>query len=398
MDLDRRTRRLALALDGALALAVLGLGLVRDAGRIDPDPARATADYLFDLPPWALIAAHVLGAAALLLRRDRTAPVAIGLAVLAVLTPVVAALVMPYSVARYVPGTHRSLPLCALLLVGVLTGAGLWDDLLSGGTGPGDAFTPVLAMAGLTAAGLYRGARADLVGQLRARAESAHRESWLQAEQERLRDRAALALVLHDVGAHWVTLMTMQAGALSVQATDPEVRREAEELRVKGERSLTELHRLIRVLSSGAEQPDLPVGTTGNIESLEALVTDCSPGLTVRFAQEGDASPAPEHVVTLVRRVLIEALLNAVKHAGGGQADVVVSWGTLAARVCVVSRAPTDRHRMPTPGVGSQVGLAALARRCAAAGGSLEAGAMNSGPPDAGAFGVRARLPYRGSS
>lgn len=390
MDLDRRARRLALAVDGALSLAVLVLGLLRDADRIDPAPDQTTATYLLDLPPWALVAAHCVGALALLLRRHRTVGVAIGLIAVAVVSPVLAALVMPYSVARYVPGLHRSLPLCALLLVAVLTGAGLWDDLVRWDAGAGDPFTPILLMAGLTATGLYLRARADLLDQLRERAAAAERESALRAQQERLRDRAALALVLHDVGAHWVTLMTMQAGALSVQAVDPGVRAEAEDLRVKGERALTELHRLIRVLSSGGPESDLSADPAHETISLRALIDECSPGLTVAFTEEGAGTAAPEHVVALLRRVLIEALLNAVKHAGGGSVEVSVSWHSDHADVAVLSRAPAERARVPTPGVGSQVGLASLTARCADMGGHLESGAR-----DDGAFLVRAHLPYR---
>src|SRR5699024_3762941 len=223
-------------------------------------------------------------------------------------------------------GIPRSVPLCVLLLAAVLTGAGLWDEVIHWGNGPGDPLTPILLMAGLTAAGLYLGARTDLLQQLRERAEAAERESRLRAAQERLQDRAALALVLHDVAAHWVTLMTMQAGALSVQATDPEIQRESEELRVKGERALTELHRLIRVLSSGAEEVELPTGQASPADSLQRLVAECTPGLAAEFTETGQARDAPAEVIGLLRRVLVETLLNAVKHAPGGRVEVRVTW------------------------------------------------------------------------
>lgn len=393
MDLDRRARWLGRTLDGALSVAVLTLGLVRDAGRITPQPGQVVAPYLLDLPPWALVAGHVVGALLLLLRRSRTVTAAVCLAVLAVGTPVVAALVMPYSVARYVPGLRHSLPLCALLLLGVATGAGHWDVLLHQDWAAGDPVTPVLLMTGLTAAGLYFRARADLIEQYRARAEGAEREAVLRAGQERLKDRAALALVLHDVGAHWVTLMTMQAGALSVQAADPAVRAEAEALRVKGERALTELHRLISVLSSREDGTEL-VGAPPHARApLSMLVAECSPGLRVDFVEEGSDAGVPDEVVVLLRRVLIEGLLNAVKHASGGSAEVTVRWLTEQVDGEIVSRPVTRQRRIPTPGVGSRLGLTALAARCAGSGGRLQ-----TEDRDDGTFVLRAHLPYRVSA
>lgn len=393
MDLDRRARWLTRTLDGALSVAVLLLGLVRDAGRISPEPQEVVAPYAVDLPPWALVACHVVGASLLLLRRNRPVTVTLGLAALAVVTPVVAALVMPYSVARYLPGLHRSLPLCGLLFLGVFTGAGHWAVLVHRDWAAGDPLTPLLLMTALTAAGLYLGARADLLTQYRARAEGAERESSLRAARERLQDRAALALVLHDVGSHWVTLMTMQAGALSVQATDPAVRAEVEDLRVKGERALTELHRLIGVLSSGEEDTELAGAPPHARAELGVLVAECSPGLAVDFREEGRPAGVPEDVVVLLRRVLVEGLLNAVKHAAGGSAEVTVRWQTGQVDGVVVSRPRRQPGRSPTPGVGSRLGLTALAARCAESGGWARSEAR-----DDGTFVLRAQLPYRGSA
>lgn len=402
MDPDRRSRALGRTLDLALAGAVLVGGLIRDAQRISPTPGRTVAPYLLDLSGWLLVLIHVLGALALLWRRTHPLVVAAAVAALAILAPVFAAMVMPYSVARYVPELRRCLPVCAGLVVAVLTGADLWGELGSWDSGFGDPYTPTLVMAGVTAAGLYMRARSDLIEQVQARADAAVREGRLVAEQQRLRDRAALARNLHDIGAHWVTLMTMQAAALSVQATDPAVRAEAEQLRDKGERALNELHRLIRVLAASEEEAETLDPVPEDPRSLSTLVEESGPGLSVRFDETGESVVVPEPQRLLARHIVMEAMVNATKYAPGGSVEVRVDWGKDRVEVDVSSRAAAPDHSSQTgPGAGrgpaaprspgSAVGLRALAERCRGLGGSLRA-EEGSGP---GTFVVRATLPYR---
>lgn len=172
VDHDRRTRALRVALDLALVVAVLLVGLIRDAQRISPTAGREVGAYLIDLPGWALVTVHVAGALALVWHRTHPVLVAVVLSGLAILVPVFAALAMPYSVARYVPDLRRSLPLCLLLLVAVLTGANLWGQLGTWDSGLGDPYTPTLVVAGVTAAGLYMRARSDLIDEIRDSADA----------------------------------------------------------------------------------------------------------------------------------------------------------------------------------------------------------------------------------
>lgn len=391
VDPERRSRVLALTTDICLVLAVVLAGLIRDAERISPTPGHGVSGYLFGLPAGALVTVHVASAAVLMWRRHHAVIVASTLVAMAVLAPTLAAVVMPYSVARYARNLRHGIPLCVLLVAAVLTGADLWGEFDTWSGGTGDPYTPILAMAALTAAGLYLRARSDLITQVRARAEAAARESVLVAQHERLRDRATVAGNLHDVGARWVTLMTMQAGALSVQATDPQVRAEAEQMRQKGERALTELHRLIRVLT-GDEEEDLADEAPDESRSLESLVSDFAHGVGAELHELGDPVNAPGRHQALVRQVVVESLVNAVKHAPGGSVRLQVEWASDRAQVQILSRTPTDDGPRPAAAtVGSALGLRSLAQRCTHLGGTLQV------RPDGvrGAFEVRADLPYR---
>ncbi len=354
-------------------------------------------DYLFALPPAVLIALHALGALALLWRRRYPGLIGLGLAALAVISPVTAAMVMPYSVIRYLSGTRRSLALSALLLIGVLTGADLWSAFRWWDT-TGDPYTPILVMAVMAAAGLAVRAGIEASEQRRAREHAAARQAQLEAEQGRLEDRAALALTLHDVAVHWVTLMTMQAGTLSVRAQDPQTRSDAEELRAKGERALHELYRLIGVLSSDA---DLDGGTSARAaaQPLTDLVADFGPGISVDLDEQGDRGPAPGGVQDLIGLVVAESLLNAAKHAPGGRAHAQVRWDAQDVTATVTSQPaespapgggePDGDTRQPPAASGAGLGVRALAARCARAGGTFDAG-----PAPDGSFGVNVRLPY----
>lgn len=387
MDPARRSRRFEWVLDLGLSLAVLAVGVLRDWPRLAPVEGREVAAYLIPLSPAALFAAHLLGALLLLGRRRWTLPVGLALVGLAILSPVLAAMVMPYSLMRYCRSIRVGLLLSIALLLAVITGAGLWDDFADWNDPGGDPYSPIIGMSVLVILGLYLRTRSDLVDQLRERALSADREANLRAERQRMSDRSALAATLHDVAAHWVTLMTMQAGALSVRASDQSTRDEAEEIRIKGERALGELHRLIAVLSSPTadEHDRLP----GKGLDLSELVRDYAAGLTVELTERGEVDRAAPEVADMVGRVVAEALLNAVKHAPGGSASVEADWGAEAVTLVVRSTPDASHPLLPaTPGVGSGVGLDNLAQRCHHLGGRLRAE-----PAERGAFVVTATLP-----
>ncbi|MEV6630140.1 histidine kinase [Actinoplanes sp. NPDC051470] len=249
--------------------------------------------------------------------------------------------------------------------------------------------------------GLYLAARRRKMQLLRERAERA-------ADRARAEERTRLAAELHDLVAHRVTLMTLQAGALSMSAPDAATRQAGEELRDQGARALDELRELVGVLrrdgSSVApaldERPapargESPAPALGEspAPALAELVDDAvRAGQPVRLTVDGSPSPELSKVTgRTAYRVVQEALTNARKHAAGARVRVAASYGADEVRIVVCNSAP--RRRSGLAGSGAGTGLAGLRERVESIGGSLAAG------PDAdGGFRVETVLPARGLS
>ncbi|WP_049567053.1 sensor histidine kinase [Streptomyces sp. SBT349] len=233
-----------------------------------------------------------------------------------------------------------------------------------------------------------------LLGEvIRGRHELARR-----ADQERAREtarrvreeRVRIARELHDVIAHTVTAMTVQAGvALEALDTRPELARTAlRQVRASGREAVRELRTTVTILRDEPGGPGEP-GTAGEpvapaprLEQLPELVGRAPLDVTLHHTP-GDALPP---VVELAAyRIVQEALTNVVKHSASRHAAVsvrTVAGGSLL--VEVVDEGPSA----PRPGTG--FGLLGMRERAAAVGGSLEYGALPSG-----GFRVRATLPTR---
>ena len=231
--------------------------------------------------------------------------------------------------------------------------------------------------------GLYLAARRRKMQLLRERAERA-------ADRARAEERTRLAAELHDLVAHRVTLMTLQAGALSMSAPDAATRQAGEELRDHGARALDELRELVGVLRRDG-QAVAPALNEPPAPALAELVDDAArAGQPVRLTVDGSPSPALSRVTgRTAYRVVQEALTNARKHAAGATVRVAASYGADEVRIVVCNSAP--RRRSGLAGSGAGTGLAGLRERVESIGGSLAAG------PDAdGGFRVETVLPARG--
>ena len=118
---------------------------------------------------------------------------------------------------------------------------------------------------------LYFTARNEVVQGLRDRAERAEQERYLLAEQARAEERARLAGEMHDIVTHRVSLMVLQAGALSVTAKDEATRQSAEELRAAGCQALEELRALRQIGATREKLLELFGGNgLARLERLEA--------------------------------------------------------------------------------------------------------------------------------
>jgi signal transduction histidine kinase len=216
------------------------------------------------------------------------------------------------------------------------------------------------------------------------RAQLAERERDLAAHEAVLDERARIARELHDVIAHSVTVMVVQAQAGPRLLGDRAQARGAfESIEASGREALVELRRLLGVLRTGDEQ--LAIGPQPGLGSLHALVEQLrEAGQRVELRVEGTPVQLPPGVDLSAYRIVQEALTNTLKHAGDAEAEVVVRYGASALELEVI-----DNGSGGTAGAGdSGHGLIGMRERVALYGGLLEAGTRNGH-----GYAVRARLP-----
>ena len=200
-------------------------------------------------------------------------------------------------------------------------------------------------------------------------------------------ERRRIARELHDVIAHTVSVMTVQAGAARLLLDDDPERavgplRSVEET---GQQALTEIRRLFEVTREDGD--DIPFGPRPGIANLDALVEHARrAGLSVELAVEGEQVTLSPGLELAAYRVVQEALTNSLKYAGPTTAHVGVRFGRDALDLEIV-----DRGRGPRRREGTGHGLIGMRERVALYGGQLEAG-----PRTEGGFAVRARLPVEG--
>jgi signal transduction histidine kinase len=219
-------------------------------------------------------------------------------------------------------------------------------------------------------------------------------------------ERVRIARELHDVVAHHVSMVVVQAEAASVSAP-PEPRAALEAIGETARGALTELRRLLGVLRTA--DADLALAPQPGVAQLEALVTQVNnAGLPVTLRVEGRPHPLPAGVDLSVYRIVQEALTNTLRHAGPARADVAVRYRADCVEVDVVDsgRGASD-SRGTRPGLPPQTGpghatgqnpeaghgLVGIGERVGMLGGSLR-----TGPGADGGFAVSARLPSRDPS
>src|SRR6516164_5244013 len=231
---------------------------------------------------------------------------------------------------------------------------------------------------------LYFSARHAVVRALTERAERAERERYLLAEQARADERARLAGEMHDVVTHRVSLMVLQAGALSITAPDEATRQAAEELRAAGVQALDELRDLVGILRTAPEEDQ-----ARPVSGLAELVAESTAvGTPAEFVQEGDPALASPVVGRTAYRIVREALTNVRKHAPGARVVVRVSYDESQIRLSIRNTAASAPPANGLAATGSGLGLAGLRQRIELVHGTLRA----SGTPDGG-FCVEATMP-----
>ncbi|TDC48530.1 two-component sensor histidine kinase [Actinomadura sp. KC345] len=283
-------------------------------------------------------------------------------------------------------------PVAAMLLP-----IGLLDDVLpesalrqlsaqETGSVDGIVFRSMAVVLGGALVGMYAAARRRVLQGLTERAERAERERHLLAERARAEERARLAAEMHDVVAHRVTLMVLQAGALRVRAPDEPTRAAAEELRGTGCQALEELRDVIGLLRRDPEAA--AAAAAEPLPDLSVLVAESAAvGVPVELAEHGDRPAASPAVGRTAYRIVQEALTNARKHAPGAAVHVEVRYRTAGVTLVVRNAAASREPDADLAASGSGTGLAGLRERVELIGGTFTAG------PDAGGFRVEASLP-----
>jgi signal transduction histidine kinase len=241
-----------------------------------------------------------------------------------------------------------------------------------GGTTDVDNVVPfILGTTGPWFAGLAVRSRHQLIDTLdrRKRELEAEREDLARLATER--ERARVARELHDIVAHHLAVIVVQAGAGRMTAESPqEMGERLARIRDAGDRALAEMDRLVDLLE--------PVDGTPQNREISVLVDQAqASGLTVSANGVPHADELPAEVEQLAYFVVREGLTNVLKHAPGATVDLRLSTGPEALEIELRDSGGEGSSSLAQSGSG--LGLKGLRERIEARGGRLETGASNGG-------------------
>jgi len=362
--------------DGALAALVIGVELAVSFAHL-----RWNGQAVERRPaPFGIVLLIIGGAALLARRRYPGAVLGVVLAATLGATALGARFAWLALIVAFCTAVLRGQRLAAIGSLVIGYGFSVWDA---------SAEFALLLLAGLvtllSVAELGRAWNARAAADRRGRAEATAR----RASEERL----AIARDLHDVVAHSISVINVQANtALHLMDRQPDRAREAlTAIREVSGQALTELGSVLGALRD-TEAPLAPAPGVARLDELAARAR--AAGFAVSVAAEGPARPLPAGVDAAAYRIVQEALTNAVRHSGGhaarvllryGDGDLVIEVSDDGAGAGLAGRGAASL----TPGAaGSGNGLAGMAERARALGGTVDAG-----PGPGGGFRVLARLP-----
>ena len=363
-------------LDVALAAALVALQLTGLGDYPDLDPAGRLLGLVL---PVALVlrrvaplvpAAAYLSACVCAVFLDQPQPSST--------STVIALVIGVYSVGAFLP------------LPGAVLGLGLWwasalPDLTTDQHDPTDwTFAFAVMACAWTPGVLARRLRTD-VASGRAEAARARDEQELRAAQAVSAERLRIARELHDVVAHAVSMMVVQAAAADrVLDRDPQRAHQAlGAVQDAGRSAVAEMGRMLGLLRGESAESLRPLPT---LEQLSDLVADTGKSgvAHVELVRDGDLSGLPAVVEICAYRVVQEGLTNAVKHTLDPTVHIEVRRQTGTLQVCIED----DGGKGPRRSSGTAHGLAGLRERVAMFGGALDAG-----PRQGGGYRLAATIP-----
>jgi signal transduction histidine kinase len=266
---------------------------------------------------------------------------------------------------------------------------------------PYDAIFQSLIFVAAWTAGVIARARRIGLEAATDRAERAEAEIDRQARSAAAAERTKIARELHDVVAHHVSLIAVQAEAATSLLPDrpQQAIRSVEIIGDTARKALTELRRLLGVLRGPAEQLEKsPLATLADLDAIIDQVRDA--GLPVDLDVIGTPYPLAAGVDLTAYRIVQEALTNTLRHTQATTAAVTLSYEPgfvtvqvadpgprLASQPATAGDSGGPSHRADQPSDG--FGLAGIAERVASCGGNLAVGPSGDG------FAVTARLPAR---
>jgi signal transduction histidine kinase len=276
---------------------------------------------------------------------------------------------------------RRSSAGIGLLVCGIIA-----TTAISGPLTVGAVLFPCILAVGFCVAGRTARSRARLAGELHEAAARARERRAAAAERAVAEERRRIAREMHDVVAHSVSVMVVQAGgARRILEREPARAQEAARLIAEtGREAIVELQRLLGVLH-------VDHGPAPTLDELDGLVARArAVGLPVALAIEGEPRSLPAGVELAAYRVVQEAITNAIKYAGGAPTDVRVRYRADEVELQVRDRGHGGAE---SPVGGGGHGLVGMRERVRVFGGELRTGRRADG-----GFEVLARIPLEEAS
>ena len=304
----------------------------------------------------------------------------------------------------------------------VLTAVGIaYGQTTPGHTEPYDAVIQYFIFGAAWAVGLLARSRGNAIAAVVRRAERAEAEldaAAARAASTAAAERTRIARELHDVVAHHVSLMAVQAEAVGalLPARPEQASHSAELIATTARQAMTELRRLLGVLRGPSDQTYFPerseLAPSASLTRVEEVLAQVrGSGVPVSLTVSGAPRTLSPGIDLTAYRIVQEALTNTIRHAPGAHAQVDISYEHGCVTVRVTDSGPSPHAPAvngpapngPAPNgpghpaslpplsrLGPGFGLAGIAERVSSCGGTLTVG-----PGESGGFAVTARLPLQ---